>query len=71
MERREEQGPSPAIDFQSFAKLWPNRTHESNWLKAMLCALGWHRWYRLDIPVSHSIIQCSFCRWCPKVKAGS
>lgn len=29
----------------ALARLSPHRTHESNWFKAMLCALGFHRWY--------------------------
>jgi hypothetical protein len=53
----------------SLARLWPNRTHESNWMKDLLCGLGLHRWHRLDVPGPHSTtIQSSFCRWCPKVK---
>jgi hypothetical protein len=57
-------------DLKSLAKLWPNRTHESNWLKQLFCTLGWHRWYRVEPGGSHSIRESSFCRWCPKVKRG-
>lgn len=53
---------------QSLAKLWPHRTHESSWLKQTLCALGLHRWQRLEVSGPQSTIQSSFCRWCPKVK---
>jgi hypothetical protein len=28
----------------SLARLWPNRVHESNWLKTLACWLGLHRW---------------------------
>jgi hypothetical protein len=56
--------PDPA----ALAKLWPNRTHESNWLKATLCALGLHRWHPLEITHANTTIECTFCRWCPKVK---
>jgi hypothetical protein len=45
-------------------RLWPNRTHESNWLKDAICAVGFHRWYPLEI----ATLKCSFCRWCAKVK---
>jgi hypothetical protein len=55
-------------DLESLAKLWPHRTHESNWLKQAFCALGLHRWYRVDVNGSQSTIETSFCRWCPKVK---
>jgi hypothetical protein len=50
------------------ARLWPNRTHESNWVKGALCAVGAHRWYRVDVPVHGLILPCRFCRWCPKVE---
>ncbi len=55
-------------DPASLARLWPNRTHESNWLKQALCALGLHRWHRLEVPTSESTVDASFCRWCPEVK---
>jgi hypothetical protein len=59
---------APQPDLASLARLWPNRTHESNWLKDAICALGFHRWYLLDGTNSGSIVKCSFCRWCTKVK---
>lgn len=34
---------------RSLAKLWPNRLHESNWFKNLLCYLGLHRWARLNL----------------------
>jgi hypothetical protein len=57
-----------AQDLKALARLWPNRTHESNWSKAALCALGVHRWYRIDVNMTVRGVQYSFCRWCPKVK---
>jgi len=36
-------------DLPPLARLWPNREHESNWLKALICALGFHRWHTLTI----------------------
>ena len=30
---------------EGLARLSPHRTHESNWFKALLCAVGLHRWY--------------------------
>jgi hypothetical protein len=52
----------------SLRRLWPNREHESNWLKALLCALGFHRWHTLTIEVSSVSAQFYFCRWCPEVR---
>jgi hypothetical protein len=37
------------IPVASLARLWPNRQHESNWLKNLLYCLGMHRWHELDI----------------------
>jgi hypothetical protein len=59
---------APSLDPVLLAKLWPNRAHESNWLKDAICALGFHRWYRLELRHSQTIAECSFCRWCPEVK---
>ncbi len=43
-------GDNPISDIsaaeEALARLSPHRTHESNWFKALLCALGLHRWYR-------------------------
>ena len=51
------------------ARLWPNRCHESNWLKNLFCSLGLHRWHSLDVPGPHgTVVKANFCRWCPKVK---
>jgi hypothetical protein len=37
------------VPVASLARLWPNREHESSWLKNLLCTLGLHRWHELDI----------------------
>jgi len=37
------------ISADAWAKLSPHRTHESNWLKNLLCSAGLHRWYPLDL----------------------
>jgi hypothetical protein len=36
--------PSPEELKPLLRKLWPNRTHESNWVKDVACRLGLHRW---------------------------
>jgi hypothetical protein len=49
-------------------RLWPNRTHESNWLKDAICAMGFHRWYALEASDRDATLKCSFCRWCAKLR---
>jgi hypothetical protein len=67
----DESAPLP-LDPALLARLWPNRHHESNWLKDAFCSLGFHRWYPVDVSEGpQSKITCTFCRWCPKVKAPS
>jgi len=53
---------------EALAKLAPNRMHESSWLKNLLCNLGLHRWYALNLDSSIPVKEVSLCRWCPKVK---
>ena len=62
--------PLPNVSPELWAKLAPNRVHESNWLKTLLCNFGWHRWYHLDLGNSIPAWEVSLCRWCPKVKVG-
>lgn len=50
------------------AKLSPHRTHESNWLKSLLCRFGFHRWYYPDLGALMPAQRIGFCRWCPVVK---
>lgn len=64
----DEQGPPPAFDVKMLERLWPNRNHESNWLKDLICALGLHRWYALELSGTDGTLSCRFCRWCTKVK---
>ena len=52
----------------SLARLWPNRQHESSWLKNLLCRLGMHRWQQLDIGHLVPDEKAMFCRWCPKIR---
>jgi hypothetical protein len=59
---------APSLDPALLARLWPNRCHESNWLKDAVCALGFHRWYRLELGDSQTTVVCSFCERCSKVK---
>lgn len=69
MEPRDEQQPlPPAFDVARLARLWPNRNHESNSLKDSICALGFHRWYSLEVKGADGTLECSFCRWCTKVR---
>jgi hypothetical protein len=50
------------------ARLWPNRLHESNWLKNFLCWLGLHRWSPLGQASALPGREVKFCRWCASVK---
>ena len=53
----------------ALAKLWPNRTHESNWMKDVLCRLTLHRWHRVDVPGLQSTrVTAVFCRWCTAIR---
>lgn len=49
-------------------RLWPNRVHESNWLKAGLCRMGFHRWYAIASNGSLVPGTLQFCRWCSEVQ---
>jgi hypothetical protein len=56
------------ISPESLARLWPNRVHESNWLKSLACWLGSHRWYEMRLEGLMPASAARFCRWCPKVE---
>lgn len=56
------------IGLDELRRLWPHREHESNWFRAAICRLGFHRWYRLEVPVPKAILSCSFCLSCSEVK---
>lgn len=58
------------ISVERLARLWPNREHESNWLKALCCRLGRHRWHVVTLEVGDLRKNVEFCRWCPKMKVG-
>jgi hypothetical protein len=55
-------------DLAALGRLWPNREHESNWLKALFCAAGFHRWYTLTLNFSQVAASFDFCRWCPEIR---
>lgn len=57
-----------AQQLRALQRLWPNRAHESNWLKAAVCKLGLHRWYEIKMPGHQPPLSCLYCRWCPEVK---
>jgi len=59
---------SQPIQEQLLAKLSPHRTHESNWVKTLLCRFGMHRWYYPDLDALIPGQRIGFCRWCPAVK---
>jgi hypothetical protein len=58
----------PTIDAARLRRLWPHRTHESSWLKDLVCALGFHRWYPMEVSGPDGTLKCTFCRWCTEVK---
>jgi hypothetical protein len=41
--------PGERVSPASLDRLWPNRVHESNWLKTLACWLGLHRWYEMSL----------------------
>jgi len=53
---------------ETLARLWPNRVHESSWLKNLACHFGWHRWHEMKLEDSQSATPMRFCRWCAKSK---
>lgn len=56
------------ISAERLAGLWPNREHESNWLKALFCRLGMHRWHLVTLGSADRRQNVEYCRWCPKMK---
>ena len=57
------------ISPESLARLWPNRVHESNWLKSLACWLGLHRWHEMRFEGLEPASMTRFCRWCSKVES--
>jgi hypothetical protein len=55
-------------ELAALRRLWPNREHESNWLKGLLCAFGLHRWHTLTINASPLSGEFDFCRSCPEIR---
>jgi len=60
--------PSRESAEEALARLSPHRTHESNWFKALLCAVGLHRWYCPNLTDLVPQPGIRFCRWCPAVR---
>jgi hypothetical protein len=56
------------ISAEMLARLWPNRVHESNWLKSLACRMGFHRWHEMKFEGVAKGNTVRFCRWCAKVK---
>jgi len=56
------------ISAEMLARLWPNRVHESNWLKSLACRMGFHRWHEMKFEGFAEGKAVRFCRWCAKVK---
>jgi hypothetical protein len=65
---RVEHDEESAFPPQLLARLWPNRVHESNWLKSLACSLGLHRWYDVKFEDAKSTRRARFCRWCSELK---
>jgi hypothetical protein len=57
-----------SLDWNALRRLWPNRNHESNWIKDFICRLGFHRWHPVEVPSPGHVISCLYCRWCPEIK---
>jgi hypothetical protein len=53
---------------EALAKLWPNRVHESNWVKNVACHFGFDRWQEMKFEDSQSSQLVRFCRWCARIK---
>jgi hypothetical protein len=51
-------------DYAPLGRLWPNREHESNWLKGLICFVGFHRWHTVRVRGS----DFDFCLWCPRIR---
>jgi len=55
-------------DWAALRRFWPNREHDSNWVKAMLCACRVHRWHTLTFEIAKGQARFDFCRWCPEIR---
>ena len=54
---------------EALARLAPNRTHESNWIKSLFCRFGLHRWYYPNLAgLGLREERIGLCRWCDQVK---
>jgi hypothetical protein len=68
MAKNEDVPPGSLLTPETLARLWPNRVHESNWIKSLACHFGLHRWQEMKFEDSQSAQLVRFCRWCTKVK---
>ena len=59
--------PDENFSPELLARLWPNRVHESNWLKSLACRVGLHRWHDMELGSLSRGHTARFCRWCSKV----
>lgn len=50
------------------ARLWPNRVHESSWLKNLACGFGLHRWRKMKFEGLGTPRAAQFCMWCDEIR---
>jgi hypothetical protein len=63
--------PSSKAAQEELARPSPHRSHESNWFKGLLCAVGLHRWYSPNLTGLMPQRGIRFCRWCSAVRVPS
>jgi len=63
-----DQSVSRKVAEEALARLSPHRTHESNWFKALLCALGFDRWYHPELAGLVLEEGIRSCRWCSALR---
>src|SRR5215467_7057090 len=56
---------------EALARLFPHRTHESNWFKGLLCVVGLDRWYSPNladlVPQTwHPVLPLALCVTLPR-----
>jgi len=68
MAKNKNVSPGSLFTPETLPRLWPNRVHESNWVKSLACHFGLHRWQEMKFEDSQSAHLVRFCRWCTKVK---
>ena len=68
-ETQDAQPRAEQISQELLVRLWPNRVHDSNWLKALMCRFGLHRWHELTLGGSDLWLKARFCSCCSQVKS--